>query len=137
MMAFHTYGCRVLQKFLEKGNESPLFKRIMGKLGEMMIPLCKCSYGNYIMQYLVVNGPLEEKNKILTSIKSNFVLLSLDKFASNVVEKAILNGTEQFKKEILKILESPHLMGSEEGAVIGFVILAKGQYSNYVIQRYL
>ena len=84
-MAFHTYGCRVLQKFLEKGYESPIYKKIMNKLGEMMIPLCKCSYGNYIMQYLVVNGPLEEKNKILSSIKNNFVILSLDKFASNVV----------------------------------------------------
>ena len=81
-----------------------MFKKIMNKLSEMMIQLCKCSYGNYIMQYLVVHGPLEEKNKILDNVKSNFVVLSLDKFASNVVEKAILNGTEQLKKDILKIL---------------------------------
>lgn len=64
----------------------------------MMLLLCKCLYGNYIMQYLVVNGPLEERNKILASIKSNFILLSLDKFASNVVEKAIINCNDQYRR---------------------------------------
>jgi hypothetical protein len=87
------------------------------------------------MQHLVVNGPLEERNKILTTIKGNFVILSLDKFASNVVEKAIINCNDNYRKEILKILQSPHPQDS--ALRIGFVILARGQFSNYVIQRYL
>ena len=110
-------------------------KKVLLKLTNMMIPLCKCLYGNYIMQYLVVHGPLEERNKILSDIKNNFVVLSLDKFASNVVEKAIINCNDQYRREILKILESPHV--GEGNTQIGLVVLAKGQYSNYVVQRYL
>lgn len=50
-----------------------------------MLPLCKCQYGNYIMQHLVVKGPLKERTKILELLKQNFVTLALDKYASNVI----------------------------------------------------
>lgn len=98
----------------------------------MVVPLCKCQFGNYIMQYIVEHGPVEEKNAVLATVKGNFINLSLDKFASNVVEKAIRNSNDFYRKELLQVLQAPSLNNQ-----IGLVVLAQGQYSNYVIQRFL
>ena len=83
-MAFHAYGCRVIQKFLENSKGDKL-KLMLKRLLEMVVKLCKCQFGNYIMQYIVEHGPIEEKNAVLATVKANFIALSLDKFASNVV----------------------------------------------------
>jgi len=42
-------------------------------------------------------------------VKSNFINLSLDKFASNVVEKAIRNSNDFYRKELLQVLQAPSL----------------------------
>jgi pumilio RNA-binding family len=87
----------VIQKFLENSKGEKL-KLILKKLLAMVVPLCKCQFGNYIMQYVVEHGPLEEKNTVLATVKNNFIALSLDKFASNVVEKAIRNSNDFYRK---------------------------------------
>lgn len=107
-LAFHAYGCRVIQKFLENSKGDKL-KLILKRLLEMVVPLCKCQFGNYIMQYIVEHGPVEEKNAVLATVKGNFIALSLDKFASNVVEKAIRNSNDFYRKELLQVLQSPSL----------------------------
>lgn len=109
-MAFHAYGCRVIQKFLEN-NKGDKLKLILKKLLDMVVPLCKCQFGNYIMQYIVEKGPNEEKNAVLSIVKDNFVSLSLDKFASNVVEKTIRSSNEFYRKEVLEILQEPTTSG--------------------------
>ena len=91
-----------------ENNKGKKFKELLKRLSELIVALCHCQYGNYIIQYIVENGPLEEKNLIMVEIKNNFVELSLDKFASNVVEKAIINCNQNYRKEILKILQAPH-----------------------------
>lgn len=61
------------------------------------------------MQYIVEHGPVEEKNAVLATVKGNFINLSLDKFASNVVEKAIRNSNDFYRKELLQVLQAPSL----------------------------
>lgn len=48
---------------------------------------------------------------MLTTVKNNFIALSLDKFASNVVEKAIRNSNDFYRKELLETLEAPTQSG--------------------------
>jgi len=97
----------VIQKYLESTKGKQL-KPLLKSLSEMILPLSRCLHGNYIIQYILENGPLDEKNTILTSIRDNFVELSLDKFASNVMERAIIKSNSNYRKELLKILSLPH-----------------------------
>lgn len=128
----------MIQKYLENSKGDKL-KLVLKKLLEMVVPLCKCQFGNYIMQYIVEHGPVEEKNAVLAVVKANFINLSLDKFASNVVEKAIRNSNDFYRKELLQVLQAPSLNNQYILVLysIGLVVLAQGQFSNYVIQRFL
>ncbi|EGR34480.1 pumilio-family RNA binding repeat protein [Ichthyophthirius multifiliis] len=102
-LAFHPYGCRVIQRILEFCQPQQT-KQIYQKLKENLILLCKCQYGNYIIQYIIENGLEEDKQYLLQVVKKNFVSLSLNKFASNVTEKSILYSNDEFKYGVLENL---------------------------------
>lgn len=53
----------------------------MKTLMENIIRLSECQFGNYIIQHIIEKGPLEEKEKVLSTIKQGFVDLSVNKFA--------------------------------------------------------
>lgn len=54
----------------------------------MAIPLSQCQYGNYVMQHIVTKC-FEERKKIFDDFILHIVDLSTNKYASNVIEKAI------------------------------------------------
>ena len=55
------------------------------------VALCFCQFGNYIMQHLIMKGSQKIKEEIMDQVKNDFVQLSNNKFASNVMEKIIIN----------------------------------------------
>ena len=65
----------------------------------MAIPLSKCQYGNYVMQHIVTRCH-EETEHILSIFLSNIMILSTNKYASNVVEKAIQSTEPLFKERL-------------------------------------
>lgn len=65
----------------------------------MAIPLSQCQYGNYVMQHIVTKCH-EETEKILEIFLSNIIILSTNKYASNVVEKAIQSTEPKFKDKL-------------------------------------
>ncbi|EGR34598.1 pumilio-family RNA binding repeat protein [Ichthyophthirius multifiliis] len=108
-------------------------KEIYDKLMENIIDLCKCQYGNYIIQYIIEKGSNYYKQKMLKIIKENFVCLSLNKFASNVTEKSILFSDDSFKLGVLDVLLSQFNNQSQD---TGIIKLTKNAYGNYVVQRF-
>ena len=71
----------------------------------MSIELSKCQYGNYVMQHIVSNC-FEDQEKVLNIFFENFAELSCNKYASNVIEKAIKFSKNDFKDEIAKALST-------------------------------
>lgn len=67
--------------------------------------LSQHSYSNYVIQHMLALGPETYKNNLYEDIIiKNFMELSVDKFASNVVEKAVTYSNElQFGKIWAKI----------------------------------
>jgi hypothetical protein len=73
----------------------------------MTLDLSQCQYGNYVMQHIVLNCK-EHKAKALEVIYNNFVFLSYNKYASNVIEKVIkTSDAEYIEKLALLAIESP------------------------------
>jgi pumilio RNA-binding family len=93
------FGCRVIQKYLETNKNQPQGQHILKKLLEMAIPLSQCQYGNYVMQHIVTKCK-EESKKIVQIFLPNIVILSTNKYASNVVEKAIQSVEGVFREEL-------------------------------------
>ena len=51
--------------------------------------LCKNSYGNYVVQHVLIHGQPEHRAAIVRSVRGRLLQLSKHKFASNVVEKCL------------------------------------------------
>jgi len=73
-------------------------------------------FGNYVIQHILEQGKnIEDKNRIVKSIKGKVIELSNHKFASNVVEKCLAHGSENDRREIIdEILKSNNYDISEE-----------------------
>lgn len=67
---------------------------------ERTVSLCYCQFGNYIMQHLIVKGSEKVRTQILSDITPDFINLSNNKFASNVMEKAVINSTATFRETV-------------------------------------
>jgi pumilio RNA-binding family len=128
-LAFHPYGCRVIQRILEHSSSdktAPILKKLMGNV----IKLCECQYGNYIMQHILEKGPPHEKEILLDTVKDNFIKLSLNKFASNVTEKSVINSSPEFRKELVNLL-----LKDNPDNTCGLMQLMNHAFGNYVAQR--
>ncbi len=84
---------------------------------------------------------MEDKNRIVKSIKGKVIELSNHKFASNVVEKCLQHGSAKDKVDIIdEFLESNYELGEEitnlgGGAQLNGALytMMKDRYGNYVI----
>jgi pumilio RNA-binding family len=140
-LCVHTYGCRVIQRILENCEESqtqPILDAILADLNN----LTNDQFGNYVVQHILEQGRnVEDKNKIVKSIKGKVIELSNHKYASNVVEKCLAHGSETDRREIIEeILRSNNYDLSEEitgGQQLNGALYAmmKDRYGNYVIQK--
>lgn len=141
-LSTHSYGCRVIQRLLEFGNESDQLK-ILVELMDFIPYLIQDQYGNYVIQHILQQNSktsfdemIKIKQKIIEIVSKNVVEFSKHKFASNVVEKAILFGSPDQKKlivsQILPIDEN-HAVDLNDNSPL--ILMMKDQFANYVVQK--
>lgn len=130
-LSCNSYGCRVIQRLLEKVPE-PQRRSIMTELHAQGSRLIIDSFGNYVAQHVIQWGLPEDRTKILSLIKPQFFLFSKHKFASNVVERCLLNGNDQQRHELVLTA----IATNERGESNLFSML-KDAFGNYVIQKML
>ena len=148
------YGSRIIQAFLNKckkedkkdkkdkenkedkehqeGKEDKedqalkIINKIFEKYKDKVNYLCKNQFSNYILQYILENytNYIENINK---SLQGNIYILSLDKYASNIVEKVLEYGNKEQKDEIGK-----ELINNNNDCILN---LSNNNYGNYVIQK--
>ena len=91
-LSVHCYGCRVVQRILARclpAQTEKVLEGIVSSVGEMVSD----QFGNYVVQHALDFGRENDKLRIIrTLISRDLVLLSCNKFASNVVEKAARMG---------------------------------------------
>jgi hypothetical protein len=95
---------------------------------------CCCSTcltpGSCAVQYILDTGVVDACERILSQLKGRFAMLSCQKFASNVVEKALklsTVGMEHWRSVIVR-----ELIDASDHAE-----LLKDQFGNYVLQSAL
>ena len=112
----------------------------LGILNEIMRAvdeLCKNSYGNYVVQHVLIHGQAEHRAAIVRSVKGRLLQLSKHKFASNVVEKCFGHASKHDRDALIdEVLGKPDASAAvvveSNSVLIGMV---KDQFGNYVIQR--
>lgn len=130
-LATHPYGCRVLQKVFEHMPDEQT-KPLLEELHRFSNNLMTDQYGNYVAQWIITDGKKDDAAAMLANVQGQVLLLSKHKFASNVVEKAILKSTDEEKKDMIDEILAPRPDGT---STVG--IMLKDAFANFPLQKFL
>ena len=84
-------------------------------------------YGNYTIQVAIESWPIEFSQPLIRSLFPNFITLSCQKYASNVIEKCLEKSQEKLLSEFI----------DEIGKNSSIVTLITNSYGNFVLQTAL
>ena len=135
-LSIHTYGCRVIQRCLERG-DSPSKAMILKELMEPQgIPsMISDQYGNYVVQHVVSKDHGRAKQRVLEIVLHGLEGFSKHKFASNVVEKCLEQADDGWRRQVVCKLEHVSAVRRLEGGEDVFLGLVKDSFGNYVLRK--
>lgn len=94
-IATHRHGCCVLQRCIDHASESQKMQ-VIEQINRHAALLVQDPFGNYVVQYVLDLGDLRYSDALIRCFLGNVCLFSVQKFSSNVIEKAsprILNSS--------------------------------------------
>ena len=94
---------------------------------ENSLILIQNPFGNYALQTVIDNWELEDIKELIYTFKDKCVILSIQKYSSNVIERCIEKSEEFLNNFIIEISKDDNSIG----------LLMKNNYGNYVIQTAL
>ena len=115
-------GICLIKNFIKTNTLVNNKKRINEEIEKNFIVLAESPFGNYGIQFLMENWDKNELNNIKNKILENIYKLSIQKFSSNVVEKAI----EIFDEE--KMIKKLCFEGK-------FITLLKNKFGRFVLYK--
>ncbi|PNS13870.1 Pumilio 2 [Sphaceloma murrayae] len=129
----HAYGCRVVQRCLE--HENPEIQGlVLQELRGSLTALVGDQFGNYVVQSILSKSASPPDVRLILDIVSgNLETFSKHKFASNVVEKCLLFGGDDFHREVVDQMVRGQDRASPQDSMV--LSLIKDSYGNYVIQK--
>ncbi|CAD8151851.1 unnamed protein product [Paramecium octaurelia] len=132
-MGQQIYGCKIIHKIIQQYSQQQIAKIIRLSVQNYNI-LSQTEYGNYVLQHILQYWiPSQEKAYLVQLVLQQFFQLSINKYASNTVERAL----EALGKQELISITKWLLCKSPNQYASNFVVLANHQYANYVIKKFL
>lgn len=126
-LSLHSYGCRVVQRLLVRCSEEDR-STVLGFIIASYPDLVSDQFGNYVAQHsLEYSNEAEKKSIIATLTVMDVSSLCCNKFASNVLEKAIRIRLQD--KTVLHRLIATAIHNEES-----LLTLMKDKYGNYVVK---
>jgi len=126
-LSLHSYGCRVIQRLLVKCAEDDR-STLLGFVISSFPDLVCDQFGNYVAQHSIEFSNEAEKKSIVSVLTVMDVMgLCCNKYASNVVEKAI--RIRLGEKTVLHRLIATIIQNEE-----ALLTLMKDKYGNYVVK---
>lgn len=134
-LSMHPYGCRVIQRLLEcSDTEDQEF--ILNELKGFVYYLVQDQFGNYVIQHIIESGKKKDSDVILDVVLKNLIELSKHKFASNAVEKCIINLPAESRIQIYETMLKDNLdKDSPLSEASNLVLMIKDPFANYVVQK--
>lgn len=97
-----------------------------------IVTIAKGQWGNWVVQHVLEHAEKnDDREKAFQTVIDESVQLSMDQFASKVVERALRIGGQQFIKKFVQYISSNNALCRPRMALID---IASDQYGNYVVQ---
>ena len=123
-LAKNSNGICLVKKLLTFTNKKNLHEKIKQIVKDNSFDLIEHQFGNFVIQGIVESW--KDYREIIDLYKNNFFSLSLEKYASNVIERFIEKDEEVLNDFIDEIIKSNRIYE-----------IMKSNYGNYVIQKVL
>jgi hypothetical protein len=125
-VASHRHGCCVLQRCID--HASPQQKvQLVDEITSHALALVQDPFGNYVVQYVLELQDKSFSDALIRRFLGNVCLLSVQKFSSNVMEKAIRSADADLRRTLVEELLSKDRLDK----------LLRDSYANYVVQTAL
>ncbi|KAJ3210933.1 hypothetical protein HDU67_004876 [Dinochytrium kinnereticum] len=125
-------GSLVVQCIFENCEESDKCSIVREVLGHTL-DIARGQWGNWVIQHLLEHGTPSDKQHILKIVSHQCYSMSIDQFASKVVEKGLKTCQRRDLYDIVDMVLSPSLRESGPG----ILDMMNNQYANYVVQHIL
>ncbi|KAJ3022808.1 UNVERIFIED_CONTAM: hypothetical protein HDU68_008931 [Siphonaria sp. JEL0065] len=96
--------------------------------------IAKGQWGNWVIQHLLDHGTPGDKSHIFKVVARHVYSMSVDQFASKVVEKVLKSCQRRELYDIVDVIISPVM---RENGCPGILEMMNNQYANYVVQHIL
>lgn len=90
-VARHRFGCRVLERLLERYSKAKL-RPLVEELMAEAVALAKHAYGNYVIQHALKHGPSDQRQRLTEILEHHLPVLASDRFGSAVLVRALSTG---------------------------------------------
>ena len=121
-LANNNNGICIIKKIMTINNKKKLHEKIKNIIKENALYLIQQQYGNFVIQIVIESW--SDYKDIIILFKGYFFKLSLEKYASNVIERCIEKDEEILNNYIDEIIDSNCLY-----------CIMKSNYGNYVVQK--
>jgi len=119
-------GCIVMQRAMDVTPE-PLRAQLFSTIFDNIVPFAQDPFGNYVLQHMLeVCDPVLVSSAIARAFRGRMLQLCCNKFASNVLEKAMFHIDADAQEELLR-----ELYVVDEDVLLGML---EDSFGNYFIQ---
>ena len=125
-LAYDSNGICIIKKIVSFTHKVKLHEQIKNIVKENSMEIIKHAYGNFIIQSIIENWDLNEIKEIINLYINSLIDLSMEKFASNVIERCIEKDSDILLRFINDLVNSNRI--SE---------VMKDNYGNFVVQKTL
>ena len=126
ILAYDPNGICIVKKIVSFTHKVKLHEKIKNIVKENSMEIIKHAYGNFIIQSIIENWDLNEIKEIINLYINSLIDLSMEKFASNVIERCIEKDSDILLRFINDLVNSNRI--SE---------VMKDNYGNFVVQKTL
>ena len=128
-LANNPNGLCVIKKAIIVEKNQPNFEKYKAEIAKNALLLIQNPYGNYALQAVLDFWELKDCENIMKMFYGKCILLSLQKYSSNVIEKCIEKSFDFLQKFLHEILVN------DSSSTLP--VLLKNNFGNYVIQTVL
>jgi len=126
-VARHRFGCRVLERLIEHGDEGQL-RGVIDELIYRAEELARHQFGNFVVQSLLEHGSEAIRCKVLVQLLPSLPYLSTHRTATHVVQQALNHCSDEGRGLLIESLltaASPYSVAE----------LATSRYGSYVLEE--